>query len=106
MWFSMICGECRPNRTIPMQNSKCLRSLFPALFAALLVQLAACGGSPGQDNEPPETQLPVTQPPIAVVAVSAERGEAPFLVEFSGAKSSDPDGNIVTYEWTDRKSVV
>jgi serine protease len=100
MWFSMICGECRPNRTIPMQNSKCLRSLFPALFAALLVQLAACGGSPGQDNEPPETQLPVTQPPIAVVAVSAERGEAPFLVEFSGAKSSDPDGNIVTYEWT------
>lgn len=84
-----------------MQNFKSLRSLLSSLFVAiLLIQMVACGGSVGQDNEPPVTQLPVTQPPVAVIAVSAERGEAPLTVEFSGAKSYDPDGTITTYEWT------
>lgn len=84
-----------------MQISKSLRSLFPALFASvLLVQLAACGGNDGQDNEPPVTNPPEAQPPVAVIAVSAERGEAPFTVEFSGANSYDEDGSVATYEWT------
>ena len=89
------------NRTITMQNSKLLRSLFPALFAvALLAQLVACGGGRGDDNDPPTTQPPTEQPPVAVIATSAERGEAPFTVELSGANSYDEDGSIVRYEWT------
>lgn len=37
---------------------------------------------------------------MAVIAVSAERGEAPFTVEFSGGKSYDDDGSIAAYQWT------
>jgi serine protease len=88
------------NRTIIMQNSKFLRSLFPALFAAaLLAQLVACGGSREADDEPPITQPPAKQAPVAVIATSAQRGEAPFTVEFSGANSYDADGSIASYVW-------
>lgn len=85
-----------------MQNSKFLRSLFPALFvAAMLAQLVACGGSQSDDNDAsPVEQPPVNQPPVAVLAASSERGEAPFTVEFSGANSYDEDGSIATYAWT------
>lgn len=44
--------------------------------------------------------VPATnQPPVAVIAVSAERGVVPFTVEFSGANSTDPDGSIASYQW-------
>jgi len=42
----------------------------------------------------------VNQIPIVSIATSAQRGEAPFTVEFSGANSYDLDGNIAAYAWT------
>lgn len=78
-----------------MQNSKFPRHWFSALVSAyVLTQLIACGGQ-GEVQEQPEPQ-----PPVAMISTSAERGAAPFTVEFSGANSYDEDGHIATYQWT------
>jgi PKD repeat protein len=39
-------------------------------------------------------------PPQAAIAATPTSGTAPLVVNFSGAGSSDADGNIVSYEWT------
>jgi serine protease len=77
-----------------MQISRLLTSCSATIAAAcLLINLAACGGGQG-------SAASTKGPPVAVIAVSAERGEAPFTVEFSGGKSYDDDGNIAAYQWT------
>lgn len=77
-----------------MQISRLLTSCSATGVAAwILLHLAACGG--GQ-----EQTITANEPPVAVIAVSAERGEAPFTVEFSGGKSYDDDGSIAAFQWT------
>ena len=41
----------------------------------------------------------VNQPPVAVVSANPASGTAPLAVSFSGSGSSDPDGNIASYQW-------
>lgn len=41
----------------------------------------------------------VNHPPVARIAVSAIGEELPRRVELSGAESSDPEGDALTYEW-------
>lgn len=40
-----------------------------------------------------------SQPPTASASASPIRGDAPLLVAFSSSGSSDPDGQIVRYDW-------
>lgn len=76
-----------------MQMSRFLTSSATALAVGwLLIHLAACGGQ--------KEESLANEPPVAVIAVSAERGEVPFTVEFSGGKSYDDDGNIASYQWS------
>lgn len=37
--------------------------------------------------------------PVAIADASPASGEAPLAVQFSGARSYDSDGNIITYDW-------
>jgi PKD repeat protein len=46
-------------------------------------------------NSPP----PVNHPPTAVATASPTSGAAPLAVSFSGAGSTDPDGDPLTYGW-------
>ena len=39
------------------------------------------------------------QPPTAEATATPQSGEAPLTVQFSGAGSSDPDGDALTYAW-------
>ncbi|MFW6071679.1 MAG: PKD domain-containing protein [Candidatus Bipolaricaulota bacterium] len=39
------------------------------------------------------------EPPVAEISASPETGTAPLTVEFSADESSDPDGEIESYEW-------
>lgn len=44
--------------------------------------------------------LPVSnQPPVAVITYNPDAGQEPLTVTFSGADSSDPDGEITGYSW-------
>lgn len=42
---------------------------------------------------------PIGTAPTAQISASTLRGTAPLAVSFSGAGSSDPDGNLVAYDW-------
>ena len=42
---------------------------------------------------------PTNQPPLAVAKASPTSGTAPLSVQLDGSKSSDPDGQIVSYDW-------
>lgn len=76
-----------------MQMSRFITTAAATLATVwLVVHLAACGGQA-------DTSV-ANETPVAVIAVSAERGEAPFTVEFSGGKSYDEDGNIAAYQWS------
>ncbi len=46
-------------------------------------------------TEPP----PENETPSAAISASPETGTAPLTVEFSAEESSDPDGQLVSYEW-------
>lgn len=77
------------------------RIALPNLMLHLLIPFgaclaaSACGGGGGNPPPPP----PQNQAPTADIAASTVLGNAPFDVEFSAAGSSDPDGNIVSYQW-------
>ncbi|MEM2983385.1 MAG: PKD domain-containing protein, partial [Candidatus Bathyarchaeia archaeon] len=42
----------------------------------------------------------VNQRPVAIIKASPTTGEAPLTVNFDGSSSYDPDGNIVSYNWS------
>ena len=46
------------------------------------------------------TDVPANSPPVAQAAADPTSGTAPLAVQFSSAGSTDPDGSIVSYEWT------
>jgi len=63
-----------------------IRLRWISLCLTLLVGLAGCG-------------LGSNRPPVAIIEVSSDRGNAPFTVHFDASNSSDIDSRIVRYLW-------
>ena len=78
----------------------------PNLASALVVinalVLLSCGGEEESIVAPPPPPPPQepNELPTASFTVDVDRGQAPLEVSFDGSASSDPDGNLVAYEWT------
>ena len=71
----------------------------PVLIATLL--LLSCSGdeeSPVAPPPPPPPEEP-NELPTAALTMDLDRGQAPLEVRFDASSSSDPDGNLVSYEW-------
>jgi PKD repeat protein len=45
------------------------------------------------------TRTPVGIPPVARISATPTEGPAPLTVRFDGSASTDPDGEIVRYNW-------
>lgn len=39
------------------------------------------------------------RPPVAIASVNKTYGPSPLSVQFTGSKSSDPEGSTLNYEW-------
>lgn len=68
------------------------------LLGLLIVSLLfACGGGGGSDTK---ILAPKNQAPVAVITVDTTSIVLDNSVTIDGAKSSDPDGDALTYQWT------
>jgi glucose/arabinose dehydrogenase/PKD repeat protein len=56
-------------------------------------------GNPGTGSVKRIVYVPQNRTPVPQAAASPSFGPPPLTVNFSGAGSSDPDGNPLTYEW-------
>lgn len=67
-----------------------------AFLAATAVAVAACGdaSTPTQPTGTPNLR------PTAAFSADVTEGAAPLEVRFDASASNDPDGNIVSYEWS------
>jgi PKD repeat protein len=57
-------------------------------------------GSVGEYSVSGTVPASASQPPTASFTVSTTSGYAPLAVNFNGSGSSDPDGSIVSHQWT------
>lgn len=76
----------------------------PLTFTITVTGVSASGYTydPSQNLETTDsisTGSAANQPPKAVAAAAPMEGRAPLTVDFSGAGSSDPDGQIASYQW-------
>ncbi len=68
-------------------------------FAVVLTVLDD-DGAQGQASTVIRVTAPNNTPPSAIADATPRSGDAPLTVQFSGARSSDPDGSIVSYAWS------
>ena len=67
-------------------------------IAAGSLALAGCGAS-GSAAPTPTPVAVVNAPPLAVIADGPDSGEAPLVLDFDSAGSTDPDGTIAGAAW-------
>lgn len=56
-------------------------------------------GEAGDPSDPVQLPIAENQAPVAALEADPTEGEVPLQVEFDASGSSDPDGDIVLYEW-------
>jgi len=56
-------------------------------------------GDAGDPSDPVQLPIAENQAPVAALEADPTEGEVPLQVEFDASGSSDPDGDIVLYEW-------
>lgn len=71
-----------------------MKSCRPAAAVALVLYAAACGGDP-----PVQPTGTPNERPTAAFTVDVTEGSAPLEVRFDASSSTDPDGQIVSYDW-------
>ena len=71
-----------------------MKSCRPAATAALVLCAAACGDTP--PSQPTGTP---NERPTAAFTVDVTEGNAPLEVRFDASSSTDPDGQLVSYDW-------
>ena len=71
-----------------------MKSCRPAAAVALALCAAACGGDP-----PVQPTGTPNERPTAAFTVDVTEGSAPLEVRFDASSSTDPDGQIVSYDW-------
>ncbi len=71
-----------------------------------IVALAACGDSgepnptqPDPDPDPPTPPAAPNQIPTALFVSNGDEGVAPVTITFDASASTDPDGEITSFEW-------
>ena len=69
-----------------------------ASFETTLVVTDNSGGT-GSTSQIINVAPRPNQSPVAVATATPATGDAPLLVQFGSAGSSDPDGSIVAYDW-------
>jgi len=63
------------------------------VFTGILLLAASC---PNVDTPPPVVNLS----PVASFTRTPSSGDSPLEVDFDGSASTDPDGTIVSYQWS------
>lgn len=71
-----------------------MKSWRPAAALALALHAAACDGDP-----PVQPTGTPNERPTAAFTVDVTEGSAPLEVRFDASSSTDPDGQIVSYDW-------
>ncbi|WP_116127175.1 T9SS type A sorting domain-containing protein [Lewinella sp. IMCC34183] len=65
------------------------------------IHIDKTGGMPTGFGDPATNcTAPVNQAPVASISASTYTGVAPLAVTLGGGGSYDPDGTVVTYDWT------
>ncbi len=67
---------------------------------AIVLTVTDDDGATDTDTVNITVEVAENQPPVAVAAASPLTGGEPLEVQFDGSGSSDPDGTIVSYQWT------
>lgn len=67
-----------------------------ALATVVMGILLLAASCPNDEPLPP----PVNLSPVASFTRTPSSGDSPLEVDFDGSASSDPDGSIVSYQWT------
>lgn len=93
--------QCTRLSKLAAITNQTLRHAKQGLGALACLAIAACGGGGGGSSTPAPTPPtpPSNEAPVASFSLSSTSGNAPLVVTFNGAGSSDSDGDITSYAW-------
>ena len=74
-------------------------SMLRGTQIGVVLLVTACGGGDGSGSSPPPI-APVNRAPLPVVLASANPAYSSQVVTLNGVGSTDPDGTIASFSWT------
>lgn len=83
-------------------------TLTPFVFRSVVAYLGNSSGNGALDEVrlaatyacvAPDNTVEIDFPPVAVISATPTQGQTPFVVNFSGTDSYDPEGSPLTYTW-------